>query len=274
MIKEYINDNIRRTEILARLMNKESLTLIDLCLEYAVSETTINRDLKFFRSLGLSIFSRKKVLFIENSPERELLCGYLAEYLAFKLNRKLLYDKLDAIIEVHPKKFFEVLTLSAKAVDERRYLKFRYERITDNIENSYTVKPIELRLSDYNWSLIAVKEGEEIEKLFYLSRIKEIELLNRNFVLGPEKPSDTIYDIELVFHPSCRNSIYSKIWFQSFRLNEREDGYFILETRAPVNKKLASWCLRWQDQIEVIRPEKLKIKIREMVDLFFTSNKF
>lgn len=273
-MKEYINDNIRRTEILARLMNREPLTLIDLSLEYEVSDTTINRDLKYFRSVGLPIYSRKKILFIADNLQKDILTGYLAEYLAFKLNRKLLYDKLQAVTGVLQENFFQVLTLAAKAVDERRLLSFRYVRITDNIENSYTVKPVELRLTDFNWALIAVKEGEDIEKFFYLSRIKEIEVLPATFSLGAEKASDTLYDIELRFSAACRNSIYSKIWFQSFELREEENGFITLKTKGPVNKKLASWCLRWQDQIEIIEPEKLKIKIREMVDSFFRTNSF
>jgi predicted DNA-binding transcriptional regulator YafY len=272
--RDYINDNIRRTEILARLINKEPLTVFDLCIEYNVSESTINRDFKYLRSEGLTTYSRKKILSIGSTPDSNKLAGYLSEYLAFKLSSQLLYDKLEALSKAGNSNFFQILTLTAKAVEEHQYLHFRYERITDNIENEYTVKPIELKVNDFNWSLIAVKEGEDVEKLFYLSRIKEIQLTGEIFPKGDEKSLETLYDIVLKFHPDCRNGIYSKIWFPDFKLEEDEKGFITLKTRTSINKRLASWCLRWQNNITVVEPKKLKEKIREMTDLFYSSNKF
>lgn len=272
--RDYINDNMRRTEILARLINKEPLTVFDLCIEYDVSESTINRDFNYLRSEGFSTYSRKKVLFISSKPDPGKLTGYLSEYLAFKLNSKLLLDKLEALSKAGNGNFFQILTLTAKAVEENKYLRFRYERITDNIENEYLVKPVELRINEFNWSLVAVKEGESVEKLFYLSRIKDISLTGDVFKKGSEESSDKLYDVVLRFHPDCRNGIYSKIWFPEFHLDEDDKGYITLKTRVPINKRLASWCLRWQNNIVVLEPTKLKEKIREMTDLFYSTNKF
>ncbi|GAB1441455.1 hypothetical protein MASR2M39_02890 [Ignavibacteriales bacterium] len=272
--RDYINDNMRRTEILARLINAEPLTVFDLCMEYNVSESTINRDFNYLRSDGFTTYSRKKVLFISGKPDPDKLTGYLSEYLAFKLNSKLLLDKLEALSKAGNANSFQILTLTAKAVEEKKYLRFRYERITDNIENEYLVKPVELRINEFNWSLIAVKEGETVEKLFYLSRIRDISLTDVIFEKGTEESSDTLFDVVLRFHPDCRNGIYSKIWFPVFQLEEDNEGYITLKTSVPINKRLASWCLRWQNNITIMEPDKLKEKIREMTDLFYSSNKF
>lgn len=273
-MKDYISDNIRRTEILARLINRDRLTVLDLALEYNVSEITINRDLAFFRSEGFQINSRKKLLTLANTPETTLLTGFLSEYLALKLNRKLLMDRLRAVEAANHSNFFQIATLSAKAVDEGRVLRFRYERITDGVENDYTVKPLELKLNDFNWFLIAVKEGEEIEKIFYLSRIKAISILEDHFKRGDEKSADKIFRVELLFDASCRNSLYSKIWFPDFELTDNNDGSITLITNCAINKRIASWCLRWEDKIRVIGPDELKEKIKSMTAAFFKANKF
>ncbi|MBZ0196419.1 MAG: WYL domain-containing protein, partial [Ignavibacteriaceae bacterium] len=246
-MKDFLSDNLRRTELLARLMNGEKLSILDLALEYEVSEVTINRDLKYLRFAGLQIYSRKKILILDHAPETELLTGYLAEYLAFKLNRRLLFTQLQAVHAAGMSDLFQILTLCAKAVDENRRIHFRYERITDDIENEYIVKPLELKLNEYNWSLIAVKEGENIEKLFYLSRIKEIELLKPTQAPEEDLVRQPIFPIVLRFSPMSRNSIYSKIWFQNFQLIEEADGYITLKTESEITKRLASWCLRWED---------------------------
>ncbi len=271
-MKDYISDNLRRTEILARLVNKDTLTLLDLALEYNVSEVTINRDLSFFRSEGFQIFSRQKRLSLATIPESKQLTGYLAEYLAFKLNRRLLLDRLNAVESAIIENFFQIATLCAKAVDEKRMLQFVYRRITDGVENTYTVKPHELKQNDFNWFIIAVKEGEEIEKIFYLSRIRKINLLEETFKPGNEKNADKILPVELKFTASCRNSLYSKIWFPDFELTEHSDGTITLKTNCAINKRIASWCLRWEGNIRVIGPQELKLKIKSMTEAFFEAN--
>ncbi len=273
-MKDYISDNIRRTEILARLVNRDTLTLLDLALEYNVSEVTINRDLAYLRSEGFQIFSRRKRLSLATIPESKELTGYLAEYLAFKLNRRLLLDRLNAVESAKIENFFQIATLCAKAVDEKRTLRFVYRRITDGVENTYTVKPLELKQNDFNWFVIAVKEGEDIEKLFYLSRIKQINLLEETFKTGNGKSAEQILPVELQFTASCRNSLFSKIWFSNFELTEHRDGTITLRTSCAINKRIASWCLRWEGNIKVIGPEELKLKIKSMTNAFFEANNF
>lgn len=269
-----VPENLRQIEILARLLNGERLNLLDLELEYDVSRVTLNRDLAFLRLQGFSVYSRKLRVLLTETPGPAKLTEILAEYLVFRLNRKLVIENLRAVEAANFPNFFQIATLCAKAVDEKKILKFRYARINDGVENDYTVRPVELKQNDFNWILYAVKEGEVIQKEFYLSRMKTVSVLETGFEELEKQTTEHKYLIEVRFPESHRNSIYSKIRFPEFKLEDRPEGFITLTTEAPINRTLATWCLKWEDKIQVIDPPELKTKIKEMVDAFFRANKF
>ncbi|MBK6681132.1 MAG: hypothetical protein IPG53_14455 [Ignavibacteriales bacterium] len=90
-----------------------------MCFEYNVSESTINRDFNFLRSEGFSTYSRKKVLFISSNPDPGKLTGCLSEYLAFKLNSRLLLDKLEALSKPETETSFRFSLLQPKLLKRK-----------------------------------------------------------------------------------------------------------------------------------------------------------
>lgn len=64
-MKSYTDDILRRSELLARIINDEELSKADAAFLFKVAEVTINRDIKALRNLGIRIFSKNNKLILE-----------------------------------------------------------------------------------------------------------------------------------------------------------------------------------------------------------------
>jgi predicted DNA-binding transcriptional regulator YafY len=271
-MKSYVNDILRRSELLARVMNGEELSKADAAYIFKVSEVTINRDIKALRDLGISIFSKKNRLIIDEFPSSSELISIASNYLPLKLNSDFFHKQIKVYSKSDKKEFFPKLVLLSKAVDESLIVEMKYKRFYDGKVGDYTIHPVRLTSVGLNWVLHAFKAGENVIKSFYLSRIQKIKLTDKKFnklALPTEKQK--LFDIELKFDSRVRDEILDKIWFESFELEEIE-GYIILKTIQPITNSLAAWCISWWDTIEVVRPKELKKYINELIESFIKVN--
>ncbi len=270
-MKNYIADSIRRTEILARVINGEQLSRLDYALEYNVSEITISRDIAYLRESGINIYSKQAAIVTGNAPDISLISDFIANYIPLKLNESLFKENFEAIEKIKDNNYFINLVLLAKAVTDKFVIKITYERLSDSSIQKYTLQPVKLYHSDYNWIMQAVKKDEDILKTFYVSRIKSIEFTKSQHKLGSEvKQQQKRLHLKLKFSQEVSNELLGKIWFDEFTQYE-QDGSIILETKQPISIKLASWCISWWDKLEIIEPQELKDYIKEMIDSFTGS---
>lgn len=271
-MKNYVDDIIRRSELLARVMNGEWISKADAADIFNVTEITINRDIKALRDIGVRIFSKKNRLIIEEPPQTTDLISIAANYLPLKLNSDVFHKQVKVYSKSDKKDFFPKLVLLSKAVEESLIIALRYKRFYDNKVAEYMLYPVRLTNSGFNWILQAFKEKEDVIKSFYLSRIQKIKLSDKKFSkLSLPKEKEKLYDIELKFDSRVCDEILDKIWFESFELEEIE-GYIILKTRQPMTNTLAGWCISWWDTIQIVKPIELKKFINEMINEYKSSN--
>ena len=271
-MKSYVDDILRRSELLARVMNGEELSKADAADLFNVSEMTINRDLKAFRDIGISLFSKKGKIVLEEIPSTAELVSLASNYLPLKLNSDVFHKQVKVFSTSDKKNYFPKLILLSKAVEEGLIVKLIYKRFYDNKVEEYKLYPVRLINDNLNWKLHAFKAGEDVVKAFYLSRIQKIKLTDKKFSkLSLPKEKKQLFDIELRFDLRVRNEILDKIWFESFELEEKE-GFIILKTMQPITNSLASWCISWWDTIEIVKPIELKKYIKEMITFFYKIN--
>jgi predicted DNA-binding transcriptional regulator YafY len=272
-MKSYVNDIIRRSELLARVMNGEELSKADATDIFNVTEITINRDLRALRDSGIRIFSKKNKLILEEVPTTPSLISITSDYLPLKLNSDIYHKQVKVYSQADRRGFFTKLILISKAVEEGFTIELVYKRLHDNKINKYRLYPVRLINVGYNWILHAFKAGEDIIKSFYLSRIQKIGLTDKKFSkLSLPKVKEELYDIELKFDTRVRDEILDKIWFDTSELEEVE-GYIILKTRQPISNHLAGWCISWWDTIQILKPIELKNYIKEMISDYQSVNK-
>ena len=271
----FLNDLVRRVEILALVMNGEILSKEDIAVLYNVAEITVNRDLKWLRQRGISIYSIKKKLSLSNRPDQPIINELMAEYLALKLSSDLLRDQILVQERLSTKHFFEFTTLFSKAVREHLCVTCKYKRFYDNQTIEYELQPVKITNSELNWMVSAYKKGEDILKTFYLSRFIEIKLTDKHFSL-PKQPvikKSNLHDIVLRFSPNVEEELTDKLWFEEFSIEKDAEGYILLQTKQLITNKLATWCISWWDSLQIIRPQKLKDFIVQMFADFIENNK-
>lgn len=272
-MKSYTNDIIRRTELLARVMNGEELSKADISELYKVSEITVNRDLQALRNNGISIYSKKNKLIVEEMPSTSELVTIASDYLPLKLNSDIFNKQVKSFSKTDKKDFFVKLVLLSKAVDETKIINLNYKRFYDNKSSEYVLYPVRLVNSGFNWILHAYKEGEEELKSFYLTRIDKIKLSDKKYnKLAIPTADKKKHEVELKFDAKVRFEVLDKIWFDNYEIKE-EDEYIIIKTKQEITNALASWCLSWWDQMEVIKPLELKSTIKAMYKDFARKNK-
>ena len=273
-MKSNINEVKRRTEILAAVLNGENLGKADFAFEYGLNEITINRDLGWLRSLGIQINSKKNEVTLFDKPPNQILIKLAADYLPLKLNSDIYLNKLKVYSKGKVDNYFNFIVLSAKAVNEGKYLDIKYCRLTDAQSGNYILKPVRLVTEGLNWILHAFKDNEGILKTFYISRIETLKVLNKKFVKYSEVIDNReAVDIVLRFDPNAAAELYYKIWFEDFNIEKDNEGSLILKTKQPITNKLASWCISWWNIIEVLEPAELKNHIYNMINSFSEKNK-
>jgi len=218
-MKSYVDDIIRRSELLARIINGEALSKADAADIFKVSEITINRDLRSLREVGIRIYSKKNKLVLEETPSISTLIILASDYLPLKLNSDVFHKQVKVYSKSDKQTFFTKLILLAKAVDEGLVIDMIYKRFYDNKISEYKLYPVRLINNEHNWILQAFKADEDIIKSFYLSRIQKLNVTDKKFskLLLPKEDYE-LYDIELKFDSKVRDEILDKIWFDSFKL--------------------------------------------------------
>jgi predicted DNA-binding transcriptional regulator YafY len=273
MGKQNLSETNRNIELLARLLNGEQISKQQAAAFYNVEEITISRALQYYRSLGIEAFGRKSGIIIQNRPKKDDLVALASYYLSLKLNSDYFSSSIKTYSKIDPK-FFSKIILAAKAVTEEVLIKLEYQKLTDNINSLYYLKPYKLRESNNNWILHAIKENETTLKTFYLSRVKNISLTQKKFKKEiVEEQSGEIKEIVLKFVPQVEQELYYKIWFDDFEIEKQLDGFLILRTNQQITNKLAAWCISWWDAMEIVKPYELKKYIRDMYFDFSKTNR-
>ena len=261
-------DILRRIEIVARVINGETITKADAAFEYDVSEITINRDLQWLRSEGIDIFTRKSLIQISNH-NLDLISNLSTIYLSLKNHSGIISSV--KILE-QQKKSSHKLVLISKAISEQNKIEIEYSRLSDDETKNYYLNPYELKLVGLNWILKAIKDGENILQSFYVSRIGKITISNKTFDRQNSGENLEKHEIVLRFSPEVKSQLYDKIWFDEFEISEDDHGYAILKTKQPITNSLASWCISWWDKIEIVQSRALRMHIEDMIKSFSSSN--
>jgi len=268
-----IDEYTRRIEFLAYCLSKKSNDMGLIMKKYKVSERTLRRDISYFKSKGVDICTRKQKIEVSENTGNEVLYTLCNDYLQLKLQPDFFLTQIKELSSI-TNDYFQNLVLITQAISESKPIKIKYRKADDD-EDESVLNPLRLVLaSEYDWQLHGVKKGEELVKLFYLSRMKNVELQSAYF-LKEKQPArkEKLYNITLKFNHEMYNEIYDKVWFAEKELVNDKDGFILLQTRQPITNRLAAWCLTWWDSIEIIHPQELKDYIDEMIEAFKGRNK-
>lgn len=164
-----------------------------------------------------------------------------------------------------------------QAVDLGRACRVSYGAVNGEGENTFTLEPYLLHHANRAWYVLGRTDLHDEVRVLKLIRIRELELLDRRF----DKParyqtSDKLgrawklipegkeYDIELVFTARVATNVSEVRWHASQSHEIVDDGRCIMRFRVDGLNEIAWWVCGYADQVEVVKPKKLREMVARM----------
>ncbi|MGE5405952.1 MAG: helix-turn-helix transcriptional regulator [Candidatus Saccharibacteria bacterium] len=296
----------RLLAIVVLLVNRRTVKAKDLARIFEVSERTILRDINAINQAGIPIVTYPGagggIGLTENYRiEQNLLAldDIIAVLRALKgVQSALNDDHLDQtiekieglvpqsrasefmdkssqlIIDLSPwggnEPLKEQVSLIKRAIGEKRPVSFSYA----NPEGSLTKRTVEpdcLLLKMHNWYLYGYCRLRGEFRLFKVSRIREIEVLDEYYTRQPSDaanlpweqiwPNLNIIDVTLRFIPELQTIVEEYVTHSELYIEA--DGSVIVKSRMPDGEWLYGMILSYSDGVEVLHPPELRQKIKE-----------
>lgn len=163
----------------------------------------------------------------------------------------------------------------ARAVQERRALRFLYRNLGASKAQRRHVRPYHVACIENHWYLFGWDVDRSAMRTFVLTRLREPEMTNEHFTL-PRKFSAAEYlrdsfsaykgdqDFEVVvdFDPWAADLIRGRKWHGSQRITELPNGAMRLSMRLSSLEEADRWILSWGTHATVVRPQALVERIR------------
>jgi len=73
--------------------------------------------------------------------------------------------------------------------------------------------------------------------------------------------------IKVWFHPEVAGYIKEKIWHESQKIDQQNDGSIIFEAQVAGTEEIRFWIMTWGSKAEVLEPESLREEIRAELEM-------
>ncbi len=296
--------NIRLFKILYYLLEKGQATAAELATEFEVSIRTIYRDVDALSSAGIPIYAEAgrnggihllddfvldKVILSET--EKEEILSALQSMLIIGDTSEVTgtLTKLSALFNLNVTNWIEVdfSRWGGKQEDNKKFEDIKSAIIRRNaIKITYAssyekiskrkIYPLKLSYKSKAWYVKAYCTEKSEYRIFKLTRILDLEILNENFPyhIFPEKNTawQQEYDqITLRFPREMAYRIYDE--FDRTEVTIQQNGDLLVSAKMPEGTWLVGYLLSFGTQVEIIEPLYLKNVIAEQAKQIYEKNK-
>lgn len=164
-----------------------------------------------------------------------------------------------------------------QAVGMDRACQVRYTAVNGEGENTFEIEPYLLHHANRAWYVLGKTDLHQEVRMLKLVRIKELTLLTRPFnrpnsyhindKLGKAwrlMPEGKVFRIELKFTPRVATNVSEVRWHDSQAIDWQDDGGCVLKFEVDGLNEIAWWICGYADQVEVIKPKKLREKVADL----------
>lgn len=293
----------RLFQIVYLLLERKTMTAKELANKFEVSTRTIYRDIEVLSAARIPIYTSKGkhggIYLLDNYIlDKSLLSEEEQSQILFALqgmekisgsNEKKILEKMSTLFQKNKINWIEVdfsdwgindkeekiFYLMKDAILNQKVITFLYY-------NSYgeksrrKVEPLQIYFKNRAWYLRAYCRGKEEYRLFKVTRMKEIRILEENF---HRQLSDKI-EIKEEVKKVCLELEISKTMsyrvFDEFReeeISKNKDGNFKIRVEYPENDWIYGYILSFGENIKVVSPkwvrEKIKGKLKASIQNYF-----
>ncbi len=295
----------RLLSITIMLINRRKVTAPELAERFGVSIRTIYRDIEAIHSSGIPVVSYQGheggFFIMENYRiSRQVLTfqEILSILTALKgINSTLKNRELDDAIEKigcmipedKEEEFqrrieqiaFDIVPWGSgqrqqehfkklyQGIAEQKPVSFTY---TNNLSVSTTriVEPMTLLFKLYCWYLFGYCRTRDDFRLFKLSRMRNLSILNERFVRkrksyseirSPDGPNTKPVNLELLFAAQARVKVED--YFEPSQIRIQNDGSIAVTVKMPEDEWIYSWLLSYMDEVEIVKPKHIRERFQE-----------
>lgn len=289
--------NNRLFEIVYILLQKKKVTAKELADRFEVSTRTIYRDIETLSMANIPIYASKG---------KDGGIGILDEYV---LNRTILSEEeqnqilfaLQSIKKVVGQEEEAVLsklsTLFNKKVEDwikidfsnwgrdsekedrfnkiktailnRKQIEFVYYN-SNGEESRRIVEPLKIWFKDKSWYLVSYCTQKEDYRIFKISRIKEVKILDKNFERElPEEKKEEKFNLntislELEISKEMAYRVYDE--FESEEISKNQNGDFIVKVEYPEGEWVHGFILSFGEYVKVLSPDKVRKVVKTKLE--------
>ena len=289
--------NNRLFEIVYILMQKRKVTAKELADKFEVSTRTIYRDIEILSRANIPVYATKgKDGGIELLEEYVLNKTILSEeeqnQILFalqgmrKVNGQKERDVLEKLSRLFNKKINDWIKIDFSnwgksylqeekfdmikvAILNKQPIEFIYYN-SNGDKTKRIVEPLQIWFKDKSWYLIAYCRMKQDYRIFKITRIKEINVLEDHFEreLPQEKKEEQynfeIISLELEINKDMAYRVYDE--FETCEITKKDDGNFIIKVQYPDNEWVYGYILSFGEYVKILSPDEAKIIIKSKLE--------
>jgi predicted DNA-binding transcriptional regulator YafY len=279
----------RLLEITTLLLGRGTLTARELAEHFGVSTRTIYRDVEALSTAGVPIYMSKGngggISLLENYTLNKLLLSEQESnsiFLALKTLQSTQYPEIDKILNKMEAMFKNAqdndwidvdyfhwgsspnerdkFNTIKHAIVNKQVITFEYVNANGE-RGSRAVEPLKLFFKGSSWYLVAYCRKRNSQRLFRLSRIKNVDLTIENFTpkllqeWHKEKVPPAIL-LKLRFCDKVLNRLYDD--FDENQIVKLENGMLEVNIAIPENEWLYGYLLSYGHYVEVLEPQHVR----------------
>lgn len=278
----------RLFEIVYILLERKNVTARELAERFEVSTRTIYRDIEVLSEAKIPVYANKgngggirllddyvldKSLLSEEEQNQILFAIQSMEKIGNKDDKSVL-EKLSSIFNKRKNNWIEVdfsdwgtdgnvdnsFDIIKEAVIKKRVLEFVYYNAYGQ-EQKRQAEGLQIYFKDKAWYLRAYCREKQDFRLFKISRMKNIKILEESFdrdlpeLLEPKRDFKIIR-LELEVSKELAYRVYDE--FRKEDIYQKENGDFVINTEFPENDWVYGYILSFGEYMKVISPKYVK----------------
>lgn len=290
--------------IIVTLLNKKRISARELADKYEVTTRTIYRDMESINAAGIPIISYqginggwgimenyrldKQVLSFEDMSSliitltgvNKSISNKNIDSIIQKITSLIPSDKNDLlrkqeeefaidinswvpVSQIEIKLFKEIQS----AISDKFLINFYYDNLQNEVTNR-TIEPMTLIFKGYAWYLFAYCRLKNDFRIFKLSRIQDLKIINEHFIRKKEtyeshvgfiSDKTKLLEVELKFKPELKNKVSE--YFRNFMSISAEDGSIYIKIKLPSDEWIYGMILSYGDGVEVLSPAEIRSEI-------------
>lgn len=281
--------NNRLFEIVYILLQKKKVTAKELADRFEVSTRTIYRDIETLSMANIPIYASKGKdggigILDEYVLNRTILSEEEQNQILFALQsiKKVVGQEEEAVLSklstLFNKKVEDWIKIDFSNWDRDSEKEDRFNKIKTAIlnrkqiefvyynsngeESKRIVEPLRIWFKDKSWYLVSYCTQKEDYRIFKISRMKEIRILDKTFERElPEEKKEENYNLgsislELEISKEMAYRVYDE--FESEEISKNKKGDFIIKVEYPEGEWVYGFILSFGEYIKVLSPDKVK----------------